>query len=265
MSPAPFAAVSDHRLAAVRLIVSDVDNTLTRGETIPPEIPAAFAALAAVGTAVLPATGRAAGVGLGLATYTPHVLGVVAENGGVWMPAGGEVVRLLHPEIAAADWRTRLGRVFDELRAYEPAIERTGDDAFRLTEVTFRKGAWSTPAALAAMRGRVTAAGFAFTWSQIHCHLHHPAVDKGTAALALMNAADGVPPGIDPAHVLVVGDSPNDRGLFRPGRFGVAVGVANVAHHLEALGDDAPAFVTARPGADGFLEIAAAICRARGG
>ena len=63
--------------------------------------------------------------------------------------------------------------------------------------------------------------------------------------------------------ILFVGDSSNDRSMFaRLCR--TSVGVRNVTHYLDELGEDSPAFVTEGESALGFAEVVRALLSARG-
>jgi hydroxymethylpyrimidine pyrophosphatase-like HAD family hydrolase len=64
----------------------------------------------------------------------------------------------------------------------------------------------------------------------------------------------------EPEAVVFAGDSPNDAPMFT--FFPHSVGVANVLDFKDEL-RAAPAYVASRRGADGFVEIAAALLEAR--
>jgi hypothetical protein len=61
--------------------------------------------------------------------------------------------------------------------------------------------------------------------------------------------------------VATIGDSPNDVGLWVPGRFGVQVGTAAVLRQAGVLRHE-PAFVVGE-GADGWVELADRLLAAR--
>ncbi|MEM6437144.1 MAG: HAD family hydrolase [Cyanobacteria bacterium P01_D01_bin.115] len=256
-SPVPLQESSPAAFTAIRLVATDMDGTLTQAGKFTPELLRSLTELAAAKIPTVIVTGRSAGWVQGIAAYLP-VVGAIAENGGVWIPADtGEPVTLVDiPAIALH--RDRLAHIFAQLQATFPDLQPSADNQFRLTDWTFDIGQL-TPADLTQIDQTCQAAGWGFTYSTVQCHIRLAAQDKG---IALQRVWQQQFPKITANQVVTVGDSPNDEGLFETERFPVSVGVANVQHYCDRLRHQ-PQFITAGAEVEGFQELAQALLRAK--
>ncbi len=252
VEPVSLAHATRSSLAAVTLVATDIDGTMTRAGRLAGDVVDAVARLVDAGIEVLPVSGRPSGEVLGLARYLPGVRRAVAENGLVLVVPGVGV--------------TPLGAPPDRPRLIELAMVlgagpgRTplmpAEDAFcRLADLAFERDGRSD-AELVPMQVQAAAAGVHLIWSNVHIHLSLDAPDKGAAVLGLCQQAQ-----IAPAHVLAIGDAPNDAGFWLPGRFGVAVGCAQVLAQRAVL-PHLPRYVVGEA-ADGWIEMAEALLAAR--
>jgi hypothetical protein len=93
-------------------------------------------------------------------------------------------------------------------------------------------------------------------WSSVHIHFSEVVPDKGLAVQEVARRA-----GLAGEAIATVGDSPNDAGLWHPGRFGLTVGLAG---HGDDLGATAwqPDWL-APAAAAGWVELAERIIAAR--
>ncbi len=237
------------RLAKVRVILTDIDGTMTRAGRIPPEVVAMAPKLLNLGVEVLPVTGRSAGEALGLARYLPGVRRAIAENGGA----------LVVPDRAVEEFRPAVDRPAMHRAAAELSL---GDpwtlapcSFARLTDQAWERGGRSDEQ-LAQLRDKAGAMGLSLTWSSVHIHLTMAPPDKGAAALTLLERE-----GVDPQHAAAIGDSTNDEGLWVAERFGLAVGTADVQRVWPLLRHH-PEFVVA-PAADGWLQLCEAVAMVR--
>ncbi len=241
------------RLAAVRVVATDVDGTLTTAGELAAAAVDAIAALARAGVEVLPVSGRAAGEVLGLVRYLPGVRRGIAENGQVLVEPERALTWLApEPDRAAIEAGARevAGSIGERLELAPDWFCRVGDVAF---ERGGRPDAVIAPLVEAA-RGR----GLFVVWSSVHIHFSASAPDKGGALMRLLEAS-----AIDRRSVLTMGDAPNDAGLFVAGRFGVTVGTGDVKAHASYM-TSLPEFVcTEREGA-AFLAVARALLSVRG-
>lgn len=109
-------AIQQANLSAVRLIVSDLDGTLTASDRLSAALIEAFEQLAAAEIRVLISTGRSVGWGMALAQYLP-VAGVMTENGGaICWPEQAPII--LSPIAAIADHRQQLQQCFQQIQQH---------------------------------------------------------------------------------------------------------------------------------------------------
>jgi len=264
-SPAPLASVPPARLAALRWVLTDIDDTLTTEGVLTAEAYAAIARLTAAGIRVVPVTGRPAGWCDLIARQWP-VAAVVGENGALWYAydAPSRRMRRWHAEddatrIAKA---ARLHALAEDAMREVPGTAIAADQPFRLFDVAVDFAEDVGPFAIAdaeRIAEKFRAGGASAKVSSIHVNAWMGDWDKraGLGALfeALWQPLDSV---LD--QVAYLGDSPNDSPLFQT--IPLSVGVANVLPFLPAM-PALPAFVTRAPDGEGFCEFAAALLEAR--
>jgi len=253
----PFQDFPEVVLAGVRVLASDIDDTITAEGKLGSRTVDLLAQLGRAGLVVALVTGRSAGWAQALAGYLPGVCLAVGENGLVSFDNQGRRRDLGPPR--GADFQQALTNQAERVkRAF--SLVRTDDDDFRLFERTFERPASFDAAALRRCQGSVDS-GFEVIASSIHIHVRPSGWDKADGLLA---AVAPLVPGLnggDP-RVLFVGDSSNDRPLFA--RFPqTSVGVRNVERFLDELGGDRPAFITRAQSGAGFAEVAERLLAAR--
>jgi HAD superfamily hydrolase (TIGR01484 family) len=245
-------------LARIRVLAADVDDTITRGGKIRAPTVQWLVDLAGAGVTVALVTGRPAGWAQTLAGYLPGVRVVVAENGLVAFTEDGSRIDL-GPE-RGPDFQARLASNAGKVReAYGLSV--TPDDTFRLFERAFVRPASFDADALAAS-GRLVDPDFEVVASSIHIHVRPSGWEKADGLLAALQSIDSQACAAPDDFILFVGDSSNDRSLFRKLRH-TSIGVKNVAAFIDELGADQPAYVTNGAAAEGFAEIARALLAAR--
>ena len=264
-APAPLSAAPTPALAALRYVLTDIDDTLTEAGRLPALALEAMERLAAAGLAVVPVTGRPAGWCDAIARQWP-VAAVVGENGALWYAEDRAARRMIRwqarDEAARLAGRVRLMALAEAAMAAVPGTRLAADQPFRLFDaaVDFAEDAGPLTLAEAARIAAVfEAGGAAAKVSSIHVNAWFGDWDKRTGIEALF-AARFAPLGSVLHEVAFLGDSPNDAPLFAAIPF--SVGVANVAPHLGTIAA-APAYVTRAPGGRGFAEFAAALLAAR--
>jgi hypothetical protein len=242
----------------IRVLATDVDDTITTAGKIPPSTIEGLAALQKAGIVVVLVTGRPAGWAQALAGYLAGVRIAVAENGLVAFDNLGER-RDLGP-LRGPDFFARLGENSARVqRAYGLGV--TPDDAFRLFERAFVRPARFDASALAASQ-KLVDSDFEVMASSIHIHVRPSGWGKAEGLLAALQPIAPEACAAPDDSILFVGDSSNDRSLFARLRR-TSVGVRNVTQFLDELGEDRPAFVTEGESALGFAEVVRALLSAR--
>ncbi len=244
MRPQSADTIPEAYLRDLRLFASDIDDTLSTGGKIPPEIIDTLLRVKAAGVAVWLVTGRAASWGQALSHYF-DVNGVITENGGVI--CHGETVRVLADESLLGRDRARLAEVFGEIQKRIPAARPTGDNIGRLTDWAFDRASL-LPEDVVLARDIAGEAGLNCVASSIHVHLSAGVHTKATALGTVCDEA-GI---VDRQQVLTLGDSANDEPLFDAERFPFSAAVANVTEYLPLL-HHRPLFILPAPRAEGAL------------
>ncbi len=257
----PLAELPAVRLAALRGVLTDIDDTLTRDGVIEPAALSALHLLAAAGVPVIAITGRPAGWSAPLAMAWP-VPAIVAENGAVLLRCENGLLR----QDFADDASTRranqqaLQICARAVLADVPGARLARDSAGRLTDIAIDHSEFSRLDA--AQIARVVAVlqrhGLAATVSSIHVNGWIGAHSKFTGARWAVTQALGWP--FVPGDWLYLGDSTNDQAMFE--HMPLCVGVANIARFVPQM-RWWPGFVTRAERGAGFAELAAALLAAR--
>ena len=259
----PLAELPRERLRALRGVLTDIDDTLTRDGAIEPEAEAALHALAEAGVPVIAITGRPAGWSEPFALAWA-VAAIVAENGGVMLrrdEATGGLRRDFATDAPTRDLHARrLQACADAVLAEVPAARLATDSAGRLTDIAIDHSEFNhlDEAQIAQVVAVMQRHGLTATVSSIHVNGWLGSHSKWTAAQWAVQQVMGLP--FEPADWLFVGDSTNDQLMFE--RIPLSVGVANIARFLPQLAVFPP-FLCAGERGVGFAQVAAAVLAAR--
>jgi HAD superfamily hydrolase (TIGR01484 family) len=250
----------------VRVVLSDIDDTLTEKGRLPAKAYVALERLKTAGFIVAPITGRPAGWCDLIARQWP-VDGVVGENGAFYFRYDSTARKLTRRYVKAAAERQadalRLADIRAAVLAEVPGAAPAADQAYREADlaIDFCEDVAALPQP--AVR-RIVAIferfGATAKVSSIHVNGWFGGYDKLSTTRLFLSECFGID--IDRAREAIVfaGDSPNDAPMFA--FFPMSVGVANVLDFRDDL-PAAPGFVTKGRGADGFAEIAEALIEAR--
>jgi HAD superfamily hydrolase (TIGR01484 family) len=257
----PLAELAPARLAALRGVLTDIDDTLTQGGAIEPAALAALHRLAAAGVPVVAITGRPAGWSEPFALAWP-LAAIVAENGAVMLRRTAQGLR--REFVDDASTRTahalRLQACLQAVLAAVPGATAAQDSACRLTDIAIDHSEFAQLSAeaiaqvVAVMRGH----GLTATVSSIHVNGWIGDHDKPSGARWAVARALGLP--FVAADWVYLGDSTNDQAMFQ--WLPLTVGVANIARFVPQL-RWLPGFVTRAERGQGFAELVDALLAAR--
>ena len=262
----PLADCPKATLAAIRGVLTDIDETVSSEGHLTAEAYAAMQALKQAGLLVIPVTGRPAGWCDLIARFWP-VDAVVGENGAFWMwhdaKARKLTTRFVQSDAERAEGRRRLEMVKADVLREVPGAAIASDQPYRLADLAVDFCEDVPPLPRTAV-DRIVAIferhGAQAKISSIHVNGWFGSYDKLTTSTAMMAELFGVDLARDSALYVYSGDSPNDAPMFAG--FPNGVGVANVRDFAEAM-PYLPRWITrARSGA-GFVELAEALIRAR--
>ncbi len=256
-------------LAAVRGVLTDIDETVSTDSRLTADAYRALEALQAAGLLVVPVTGRPAGWCDHIARFWP-VDAVVGENGAFWMwqdrKAGKLRTRFIQSDAERAEGRQRLEAVRADVLKEVAGCGIASDQPYRLADlaVDFCE---DVPALPRAEVERIVAIferhGAHAKVSSIHVNGWFGDYDKLTTSRTMMAELFGVDVEAEKerARYVFSGDSPNDSPMF--GFFPNAVGVANVRDFADQM-PHLPAWITTARSGAGFVELAEALIAARG-
>ena len=262
----PLSDCPQATLAAIRGVLTDIDETVSTEGHLTPEAYGALAALKKAGLLVIPVTGRPAGWCDMIARFWP-VDAVVGENGAFWMwrdaKAGKQRTRFIQSDAERADGRRRLEAVRTDVLREVPRAGIASDQPYRLADLAIDFCEDVPPLPRAEVE-RIVAIferhGAQAKISSIHVNGWFGRYDKLTTSKTMMAELFGVDLERDAGLYVFSGDSPNDSPMF--GFFPNGVGVANVRDFADAM-PHLPRWITAARSGAGFAELAQALIAAR--
>ena len=252
--------------AAIRGVLTDIDDTLTTDGVLPDVARRALDDLAAAGVPVVAITGRPAGLCEMLLAEWP-LAAIVGENGGVWMrrdPATRAIAAYYeHDADERARQRAKLAAIGARVLAAVPSAALAVDRYRRETDLAIDWAEHIAPlphADVERIVGMLHDEGLSTAVSSIHIHGWYGSHDKLATTLRLFAAAFGIDLRAARGEYTYVGDAPNDAPMFA--FFPHAVGVANLRRFMDRL-PVAPAYITQRDAGEGFAELAGLLLEAR--
>jgi HAD superfamily hydrolase (TIGR01484 family) len=246
----------------VRVLLFDVDDTLTTQGKLTAEAYGALEALRRAGLRSVAVSGRAAGFCEYAARMWP-VDAVVGENGGFWFRSiGGKVAREYREAVdVRARNRERYAAISRAIIAAVPGCASASDERYRETDFTidYAEEVPTLPLeAVERIAGLMRHESLHVAVSSIHIHGWFGDYDKQITSRALLARHFDLDPGANPAAAVFVGDSPNDASMFAA--FPKCVGVANVRTYAGRMTAE-PRYVTQAAFGAGFAELVAHLLR----
>lgn len=258
-APRPLSEMPAQARAAIRGVLTDIDDTVTTHGRLTAAAYAALARLKEAGKLVVPITGRPAGWCDHIARMWP-VDGVVGENGAMWMRYDAKRRKLLHGYAATESERRanrqRLDAVAARVLREVPGTALASDQPYREADIAidFCEDVPPLPREavdriVAIMEGE----GLTAKVSSIHVNGWIGRYDKLGMSKRFLADAFGIDLDRERDRFVFAGDSPNDAPMFA--YFPNAVGVANVRAFLDRIATP-PAWITKAEAGAGFVELA---------
>lgn len=262
----PLSQFPVEKARSVRVVLTDIDDTITTEGMLTAKAYAALENLQRAGFLVIPVTGRPAGWCDHIARMWP-VDAIVGENGAFYFRYDRERKKM-HQHFWAKPQelkpnRTKLDAIEKEVLEAVPGSALASDQAYRVADLAI-DFCEDVPALPETEVDRIVAiferAGAQAKVSSIHVNGWFGDYNKLSMAKTLL--ADVFNLGWEEAKetVIYAGDSPNDEPMFAA--FPMSVGVSNIhafAHRLK----NKPAYITEGHSGDGFAELAALLLKAR--
>lgn len=246
----PFEETTLSELQDVKIILHDIDDTITNGGKLLPEAYGALWQLHNAGFRVIPVTGRPAGW-CDMAVREWPIDAIVGENGAFvyyWKDGKPEMFR--HPSIPAESVAEKLNEVKKACLSGVPGCRVAKDQHFRLYDlaIDFREDEPKLPLSAAEqIREIAESLGAVAKVSSIHVNCWFGNYDKVSMTRLFLREIYGIE---NPERcVLFFGDSANDEPMFR--ELPLCCGVENIRDFLSRMKVH-PAFLAKGEGGIGF-------------
>ncbi|MEY4582597.1 MAG: hypothetical protein RL701_7300 [Pseudomonadota bacterium] len=241
---------------ALRGVVFDVDDTLTRGGRVEEPAYRALWQLKDAGLHIIAVTGRPLGFAEVIARTWP-VDAAVGENGAGFIRVTDTTLEraFYAPDAERAEHARLLAHVRLRVERDAPFAQLSDDSWARRCDIAWDVGERvQLPAAqVAELRRLIETEGARCLVSSVHAHALMGEYDKATGAQLVLREVLSIDLNRERERWLFVGDSGNDAAAFA--YFPISAGVANVERHLHAL-PVPPRFVSRADHGRGFAEIA---------
>lgn len=253
----PFLDTDTEALRKVDVVLTDVDDTLTRQGKLCASTLDAMERLADAGIRLVPVTGGCAGWCDHIVRAWP-VAAVIGESGAfrfIKKTDGSLDQRFVRPREHLREEQRKLLQLADTALSAVPAARLAADQPYRLADVAIDHSQDVGPLGSNDIQRLIDCmrrGGARARASSIHVNAWFGDHDKASMAVSLLEEDFGIASGEQAHRVLFIGDAPNDESLFA--RFPLSVGVANIARHLDNL-QSRPRWVCQASHGAGFEEM----------
>ena len=262
----PFSTCSKETLAAIKGVLTDIDDTLTTDGKLPALTYMSMEMLQKNGILVIPITGRPAGWCDAIARIWP-VDAVIGENGAFYFRYDSQnrqmIRHFVDPIEKRLEDKVRLQSIANEVLATVKGSGISADQAYRETDlaIDFCEDVPRLPRqSVNKIVEIMSRFGLTVKVSSIHVNGWFGYYDKLTMSKVCARDCFDIDLTQQESEFLFTGDSPNDSPMFE--FFSNSVGVANVRDFKGEL-DTPPKYVTENRGGEGFSEVAEAILAAQ--
>jgi len=245
-------------LAPVKLLFTDVDDTLTTEGQLLPETYQAIWQLAEMGVLVVPVTGGCAGWCDQIIRTWP-VFAVIGEGGAFYItrPSGYQLDwQFWHDRDQHQDEQQAIMQHINA-QDFGFSIQFAGDQPFRFVDVAVdcRQQQNLSELQIEKVQQWLQQTGYQVRRSSIHLNIWQGSFDKCAMAQRLAYELLDLKEEQLKTQAVFIGDAPNDESMFE--FFPKTVGVSNISQHLANMRHH-PKWITAAAGGRGFAEFAMA-------
>jgi HAD superfamily hydrolase (TIGR01484 family) len=258
------SAMSKQQLDEVKIILTDIDDTLTTDGRLKSNAYAALEKLSNSGFIVIPVTGRCAGWCDHIARMWP-VNGVIGENGAFFFSYNHQSKKMQQTYCQTPkerkDNHIALHETKKTILNNVSGSALASDQDYRHTDLAIDFAEDVSPLPSEKIKEIVKIAekaGAIAKVSSIHVNCWIGNHNKLTTSLTTLEQVFGVSKSSIQKEVLFIGDSPNDSMMFD--YFNKSVGVANVMDFIKEL-DQPPKYITLKHSGEGFVELANSLLR----
>ncbi len=250
----PFNGFFEDEKSQIKYIISDVDDTITSGGKLYPEVLSAMYRVKSKGVSIILLTGGSAGWSDGYIRQWP-IDAVVAESGAVFLchDKDGNIASVLNPSIKqsmALDKRRKL-------MEYTSAYPFSSDQFARVFDIAYDKAKMSE-GEIKTLKNILTLFGATYSESSIHINAYFGSYNKKSALKFFMTEILGIKEEEYLERGIYVGDSLNDEPLFE--YFPLSIGMHSVEDN-KALFRNLPTYITKETSGFGWVEIASSLAK----
>ncbi|MBT4587179.1 MAG: HAD-IIB family hydrolase [Gammaproteobacteria bacterium] len=258
------STMSKQQLNEVKIILTDIDDTLTTDGRLKSNAYSALENLSNSGFIVIPVTGRCAGWCDHIARMWP-VNGVVGENGAFFFSYNHQSKKMQQTYCQTPKERKENHLALHEIKKTilknVSGSALASDQDYRHTDLAIDFAEDVATLSSNKIKEIVTIAenaGAIAKVSSIHVNCWIGSHNKLSTSLTTLEQVFGVSNSNIQNEVLFIGDSPNDSMMFD--YFNKSVGVANVMDFIKEL-DKPPKYITLNHSGEGFVELADSLLR----
>ncbi|MDB9864147.1 HAD-IIB family hydrolase [Candidatus Thioglobus sp.] len=258
------STMSKQQLNEVKIILTDIDDTLTTEGRLKSNAYTALENLSNSGFIVIPVTGRCAGWCDHIARMWP-VNGVVGENGAFFFSYDHQSKKMQQSYCQTPKERKENHLALHEIKKTilknVSGSALASDQDYRHTDLAIDFAEDVATLSSNKIKEIVTIAenaGAIAKVSSIHVNCWIGSHNKLSTSLTTLEQVFGVSNSNIQNEVLFIGDSPNDSMMFD--YFNKSVGVANVMDFIKEL-DKPPKYITLNHSGEGFVELADSLLR----
>ncbi len=247
----PFSSLTEEERRAVEIIVSDVDDTITKRGKLYPEVLKSLWLLKRKGHMIVLVTGGSSGWADAYIRQWP-VDAVIAESGALILAhgQGNKIIYVKNPAIAP-DIREKK----EKLIKCTAGLTFSSDQYARQYDIAYEK-AELRDAERRTLFNYVKAMGGTWRESSIHINVSFGSFDKHTALAYFMSELYSIGEDRLKEKGMYLGDSLNDCGMFS--FMPLSVGMHSVEDDRESF-PVLPRYITDGYGGDGFIEVSKAL------
>ena len=258
------STMSKQQLNEVKIILTDIDDTLTTDGRLKSNAYTALENLSNSGFIVIPVTGRCAGWCDHIARMWP-VNGVVGENGAFFFSYDHQSKKMQQTYCQTPKERKENHLALHEIKKTilknVSGSALASDQDYRHTDLAIdfaEDVATLSSNKIKEIVSIAENAGAIAKVSSIHVNCWIGSHNKLSTSLTTLEQVFGVSNSNIQNEVLFIGDSPNDSMMFD--YFNKSVGVANVMDFIKEL-DKPPKYITLNHSGEGFVELADSLLR----
>ena len=253
------STMSKQELDEVKIILTDIDDTLTTNGRLKSNAYSALENLSNSGFIVIPVTGRCAGWCDHIARMWP-VNGVIGENGAFFFSYNHQSKKMQNTYCQSLKKREDNYLALDEIKKTilknVSGSALASDQDYRHTDLAIDFAEDVSLLSSEKIKYIVEIAekaGAIAKVSSIHVNCWIGSHNKLSTSLSTLDQVFGISKSNIQNEVLFIGDSPNDSMMFD--YFAKSVGVANVMDFIDEL-NQPPKYITSKHSGEGFVELA---------